>query len=42
MSKIIELRLKKEALQKKLAQIEAELELVYFQIDEEQEKSLVQ
>ncbi|MGD6876975.1 hypothetical protein [Bacillus infantis] len=40
MSKLIELRLKKEALQKKLAQVEAELELVYFQIDEEMEGQL--
>lgn len=37
MTKLIELRLKKEALQKKLAQVEAELELIYFQIDEEME-----
>jgi hypothetical protein len=40
MSKVIELRLKEKALRKKLEQIEAELELLYFEIDEEQEKSL--
>lgn len=40
MSKLIELRLKKEALQKKLAAVEAELELVYFEIDEEMENQL--
>jgi hypothetical protein len=37
MSKIIELRLKADALRKKLEQVEAELELVYFQMDEELE-----
>lgn len=37
-SKLIELRLKKEALQKKLEQVESELELIYFQIDEEMER----
>lgn len=40
MSRLIELKLKKEALQKKLAQIEAELELTYFQIDKEMEDQL--
>ena len=40
MSKIIELRLKKEALQKKMDAIEAELELVYHLMDEEIEKQL--
>jgi hypothetical protein len=40
MSKIIELRLKADALRKKLEQVEAELELVYFQMDEELEGEL--
>ncbi|WP_276537423.1 hypothetical protein [Bacillus infantis] len=40
MSKLIELRLKKEALKKKLKQVEAELELVYHQIDAEMEGQL--
>jgi hypothetical protein len=40
MTKLIELRLRKEALQKKMDQVEAELELVYFQIDEEMEQQL--
>ncbi|MDT0160459.1 MULTISPECIES: hypothetical protein [unclassified Bacillus (in: firmicutes)] len=40
MSKLIELRLKKEALKKKLEQVEAELELVYHLIDAELEEQL--
>jgi hypothetical protein len=40
MTRLIELRLRKEALQKKLEQVEAELELVYFQLDEEMEQQL--
>lgn len=40
MSKLIELRLKEQALRKKLEQVEAEIELVYFQIDEEMENQL--
>jgi hypothetical protein len=40
MSKLMELNLKKEALQKKLEQVESELELLYFQIDKEMEGQL--
>ncbi len=40
MSKLVELRLRKEALQKKMDQVEAELELVYHLIDAEMEEQL--
>lgn len=40
MNKLIELRLRRDALRKKLEQVEAELKLVYFEIDEEMEKQL--
>lgn len=40
MSKLVELRLRKEALQKKMDQVEAELELVYHLIDAELEEQL--
>lgn len=40
MSKLIELRLKKTALQKKMDMLEAELELVYHEIDNVMEEQL--
>lgn len=39
-TKIAELRLKINTYQKKIEQAEAELELLYHQLDEEMEKSL--
>jgi flagellar capping protein FliD len=41
MSKVIELRLKIDTYKKKIEQAEAELELLYHQLDEEMENSLV-
>jgi hypothetical protein len=41
MSKAIEIRLKIQALKKKIDSYEAELELLHFQLDEEEEMSLV-
>jgi hypothetical protein len=40
MNKVITLRLVIEAVKKKLAMYEAELELLYHQLNEEEEKSL--
>jgi predicted ATP-grasp superfamily ATP-dependent carboligase len=40
MNKVVTLRLVIESLKKKIEMYEAELELLYHQLDEEQEKSL--
>jgi hypothetical protein len=40
MTKIMTIRLLITSIQKKMEAYEAELELLYFQLDEEQEKSL--